>query len=70
MVHGILALRLYALYGSKVLGCFLSTLLSLAVTAEIYALISYRLDAIDVDLGQTIGSVCFVVATPMGSFLW
>ena len=69
VVHSILAFRLLALYhNSKRLGYFLWTLFSAAIAAEIYFLVSYRLDPINVDLGSDSG--CFVKFAPRESFLW
>ncbi|KAJ3552639.1 hypothetical protein NM688_g4045 [Phlebia brevispora] len=69
-VHAILILRLYGLYGSKILMYTLSTLLCLAFAAELYVAVTFSPTFISVDLGPVIGNACVTENTTKMSFIW
>lgn len=60
MLHAILILRLYALFGSKKLAYGLSLLLFATIIAEVYIVIKYAPSFGEASLGQGLGNTCVV----------
>ena len=58
VLHAILILRLYGLYGSKKLAYALSILLAATIAAEVYIVVQYAPTFVQVGLGKEIGNVC------------
>ena len=58
VVHAILILRLYGLYGTKKLVYALSILLALTIAAEFYVAVKFAPNLVGLNLGKEIGEVC------------
>ena len=71
MTHGILILRLYALYGSKMLLYGLLTFMCFSFVATTYVIVRLTPDFTNIDLGPNVGHTCAPTnSADKVSFIW
>lgn len=70
MLHAILILRLYGLYGSRKLAYALSVLLAATIAAEVYIVVQYAPTFVETGLGKEIGNVCVPSYSHKLTLIW